>query len=333
MRAGASVHIFIANGEWWRVVSSIFVHVGGLHLLVNVIGLWFLGRLCEDLFGTPRTIAIFALSGIAGAVATYVVAPDNVTAGASAALFGVLGAVFVELTLYRQKHRTAWRRGMWSRLALVTVALIAVNFMNASVVQWGHGAGLVAGSVLGFALSPNVPWARASRLISIAITGSFGALCIATAIFVARTPLLASLGTPTHEVVIGGVALRAPAGWTAGAQLHGPAVIGRFAVDASPAALANWTKTETESAHHDFDQVDVATEKLVALPPGWQGSELVVSAEDPDSDGGRQTWRVIVAGKPLADGRVALTGIDIPEGMARTAASVFTELLATASVH
>src|SRR6185503_15357532 len=100
MRGGGLVHAFVAHGEWWRVISSLFVHVGGLHLFVNVAGLWMLGRLCEELFGAARTIAIAAIAGVVGALATYVASPVDVAAGSSAAVLGVLGAVFAELTLH-----------------------------------------------------------------------------------------------------------------------------------------------------------------------------------------------------------------------------------------
>src|SRR5260221_2364380 len=70
MRAGALMPGLVHGGEWWRLVSAVFVHLTGLHLLVNLICLWFLGRVCEDLFGGTRTIALFGLTGIAGTVAS-----------------------------------------------------------------------------------------------------------------------------------------------------------------------------------------------------------------------------------------------------------------------
>ncbi|MBA3819750.1 MAG: rhomboid family intramembrane serine protease, partial [Deltaproteobacteria bacterium] len=98
VRAGAMVRGMIDGGEWWRLVSCVFVHVGVVHLAVNGIGMFFLGRVTEELFGTARTFALFGLCGIAGAVASYLASPAGVSAGASGAIFGMLGAVFVELT-------------------------------------------------------------------------------------------------------------------------------------------------------------------------------------------------------------------------------------------
>ena len=329
MRGGAIVREFVDAGQWWRLVSSIFVHIGGLHLFVNAVGMWTLGRLCEAMFGAARTLAIVAIAGIAGGLATYVASPFGVAAGASTAVLGVLGAVFVELTLYRHRHRAFWQRGMWSRVALVMFAMLAVVLTDPTAVLWGHGGGMLAGALAAAVLSPSAPWAKPARLVAFAIAGAFVAAFAAAAIFAARTSLAQSFGPPIHTASVGDVALRVPASFSGGAFLDGPGIEGYFAVDAGPHALEDWTAKATDNAHHEFEQVDVATEKLVALPPGWSGTELVVSSEN--SDGARQTWRRVVAGEPLADGRELVARIDLPEGMAREVPEVFTQILASAS--
>src|SRR5690606_11725912 len=70
VRAGAMVRSLVEGGEWWRLVSAVFVHVGAVHLFVNAIGAFFLGRVAEELFGGPRTVALFGASGVAGACAS-----------------------------------------------------------------------------------------------------------------------------------------------------------------------------------------------------------------------------------------------------------------------
>src|SRR5690606_4724046 len=110
MRGGAMVRGLVDAGELWRLVTFSFVHVGGIHLLVNVMNLYFLGRLAEDLFGPWRTAAVFALAGVGGAGASYLASPAGISAGASGAIFGLLGAVFVELSWHRRHHHIAWKR-------------------------------------------------------------------------------------------------------------------------------------------------------------------------------------------------------------------------------
>jgi len=329
MRGGAIVREFVDAGQWWRIVASIFVHIGGLHLFVNAVGMWTLGRLCEAMFGAARTLAIIAIAGIVGGVATYLASPIGVAAGASTAVLGVLGAVFVELTLFRHRHRAFWQRGMWSRVALVMFAMIAVVLTDPTAVLWGHGGGMLAGALAAVALSPSARWAKPARFVALAIAGAFVAACATAAVFGARTTLAASFGPPLRVTTVDGVALRVPASFSGGAILDGPGVEGHFAIGPDAHALEDWTAKSTDNAHHEFGQVDVATEKLVALPPGWSGTELVMSTET--TDGARQTSRRIVAGELLADGRELVAEIEMPDGMAREVPEIFTQILASAA--
>ncbi|HSD87262.1 MAG TPA: rhomboid family intramembrane serine protease, partial [Kofleriaceae bacterium] len=155
VRDGALVRDLVRAGEWWRLVSCIFVHVGGLHLLVNLIGLWLLGRLAEELFGPWRMTAIFALAGLGGSVASLLATSAGISAGASGAVFGLLGAVFIELTWQRKRHRIAWTRGVWGSLAVVAVAQLGVDFLYGVTDHWAHAGGLAVGTLAGMALSPN----------------------------------------------------------------------------------------------------------------------------------------------------------------------------------
>ena len=334
MRGGALVRAFVAAGEWWRFVSSLFVHVGGIHLLVNVAGVVDArpalrgdvrrrahhrdrrGRRASSA-RSPRTLA----------------SPVDVAAGASAAVLGILGAVFVELTLHRERHRALWQRGLAGRVALVTLAMLGVVFTDPSGASCGAmAAASLAGALAGLALSPSTRWAQALRGSSRSRSrGAFVGACVAAAMLVARTPLAVSFGPPTHALDVDNVALHAPASFTGGPMLDGPGLDGRFSVGAGPQALDDWTAQATDEAHHEFDQVDVATAKLVPLPEGWKGEELVVSADN--ADGAKLTWRHIVAGKSLAGGRSILAVLDMPEGMARAVPALFTDLLASADAH
>ena len=336
LRAGALVHGFVHDGEWWRIVSCIFVHVGGLHLLVNVIGLWFVGRLCEDLFGPARTVAIFAVAGIAGSCASYFASENAVLAGASGAIFGLLGAVFVELTWHRQRHREAWNRGMWGIVLVVAIAQVGIGSLYPTIDQWAHGGGLALGSVMGFVMSPHARWAGPTRYAARAIAIAFGLAIAVSAIMVVRTSVADSLArAPTVAIDLGnGLVGRAPQSWQfSGDVLHDAdrvieAWVARVPNGGLADQLATFTTAEQKRAHdvEHFDQIDVATEHLVPLPPGWEGGELVVSVEAPDAIGGRQRYRVVVVGKQLTDG-VVLTSVYVPETVARDAAPFFTQLV------
>jgi membrane associated rhomboid family serine protease len=337
MRSGAMVRGLVHDGEWWRIITFSFVHVGGVHLIVNAIGLWFLGRLVEDLFGPARTIAIFACSGVAGAVASYLASPAGISAGASGAIFGLLGAVFIELSLHRKQHRAAWSRGVWGSLAVVTVAQVAIGFVYPVIDQWAHGAGLVIGSLAGVVLSPHARWDRYTLQAARAIAIAFALLAAAASVLAARTSIPDSLErAPRAYHALGTVHVVAPATWLRdGDALFDPDLFIMLLAQRVPASgplAANvdaWAKGEPDRAKGlKFDSIDAAPDRLVALPPAWLGQELTVSIAD--SLGGRQTYRVVIAGRQDAGG-VVLISLYAPETVVRAAPSFFTQLLA--SVH
>src|SRR5690606_39307031 len=110
------------------------------------------------LLGPWRMSAVCPLAGIGGAAASYRASPVAISAGASDAIFGLLGAVFVELSWHRRRHRIAWKRGVWGMVAVVTVSQIAIGTVYAATNPWGNGAGLVVGTLAGVLLSPNARW-------------------------------------------------------------------------------------------------------------------------------------------------------------------------------
>jgi membrane associated rhomboid family serine protease len=85
----------IADGEWYRIVTGGFLHAGPFHLLLNMFALYILGTLLEPTIGTPRFVAIYATSLLAGSLGVVVLEPDAQAVGASGAIFGLFAAAFV----------------------------------------------------------------------------------------------------------------------------------------------------------------------------------------------------------------------------------------------
>ncbi len=331
VRGGAMVRGLIEGGEWWRLVTCIFVHVGTVHLAVNAIGMVFLGRVTEELFGTARTLALFAVCGLAGSVASFLASPAGVSAGASGAIFGLLGAVFIELTWQRQKYRMAWKRGMWGGLVVVTVAQVGVGFLYPVIDQWAHGAGLLAGVMFGFVLSPSARWATAGRSAAIVLAIGFAALSITAAVLVARTPIAASLASaPAPRHTIGGIAITAPGTWSSDGELVDPDGMVFVTVQRAPLqSIAPQMVAWIAQAHaigkaRGFDEVAVATDRVIAMSEGWEGTELIGSYEDPM--GVRQSYRVVVAGRAFGATLVQVI-VMTPESIARGAPAFFAKLL------
>jgi membrane associated rhomboid family serine protease len=85
----------VANGDWWRIVTSGFLHGGLLHILFNMYALYILGQLLEPSLGTPRFLALYFSSLLAGSLGVIVLEPNTPAVGASGAIFGLFAAAFV----------------------------------------------------------------------------------------------------------------------------------------------------------------------------------------------------------------------------------------------
>ena len=127
LRFGAKLNLLIdKRGEWWRFVTPVFVHGGILHLLFNMYGLWILGPYVERLYGSSKFVVFWVLTGIAGVVGSYLaVRPqwshgmiggflfrpgDGPSVGASGALFGLIGVLFVFGIKYRNELPEGFKR-------------------------------------------------------------------------------------------------------------------------------------------------------------------------------------------------------------------------------
>jgi membrane associated rhomboid family serine protease len=333
MRSGALVRGLV-SAEPWRLVSCIFIHVGTVHLVVNVLGLWFLGRLAEGLFGRWRLLAIFAVAGLVGSLASWMASPAGMSAGASGAIFGVLGALLVELTWQRKRYRGAWSRGIWGSLALVTVAQVAIGFFYPVTDQWAHGGGLLAGALLGVVMSPHLRVANGVLHVARVIAIAFGLATVGAAVMVARTSVADTLSRgPLETKTLGSVQVSAPASWKAADdELTDPdqlvVVYARHIDGELPRRLEELQAGEADHARNlGFDPPKLATERLVPLPAGWSGSELELSATD--ALDARQHFRLVVAGRPDAQGLVVVA-LYVPETLARAAPGYFTDMLGSA---
>lgn len=334
VRAGALVHGAVAQGEWWRVVSCLVIHAGIAHVLLNTVALVLLGRLAEDMFGTARMIALLAVSGLAGALASYLAAPAGLTAGASGAVFGVLGALLVELAWHRERYRAAWKRGMWGALAVVAVGEMTYGLFYPMIDQWAHGVGLGAGALLGLALSPWARWARASQQAARAIAVAFGVVLVVAGVLVVRTPLARTITAGERtRFVVERFAITAPASWeSSSGQLYQPdgLVVLQLAhkpLDAPvPTLFAAWTDYVKASLKKEVGELATAQEAVVAPPPGWEGTELESYSDDPM--GNRQHFRVIVCGRAFGDTMV-VTEMVVPDGVASAAPAFLAELIAS----
>ena len=151
-RLGAGTHGILQNGEYWRLVASMFLHVGALHLFVNVIALFQLGFVFESMFGSWRFLLTYFASGIvASAVSSLRLAPGSLSVGASGAIFGLIGALIVGLRRSPYWSRVGGTRQLIHQLVVWAGINIAIGFSMPTVIDnAGHLGGLVSGLLLGF---------------------------------------------------------------------------------------------------------------------------------------------------------------------------------------
>ncbi len=93
---GAKVNSLILAGQWWRLVTPpMFLHIGFEHLILNMVTLYFIGSQLELILGHGRFLLVYFISGIMGNIASFAFNPNALSAGASTALFGLFGGVFL----------------------------------------------------------------------------------------------------------------------------------------------------------------------------------------------------------------------------------------------
>ncbi len=134
----------VANGDWWRLFTSAFLHAGLFHIAFNMYFLWFVGSAVEQALGRGRFILLYIVSALAGSAGALVWTPTAFTVGASGALFGLLGAALV---LERQRNFVLGG----SALALIVINLLfglVPSLVPGSTIRisiGGHIGGLIGG--------------------------------------------------------------------------------------------------------------------------------------------------------------------------------------------
>ena len=127
-----------AGFNLWQLVTYAFLHGNTLHLFFNMFALYFLGRLLEPGIGTPRFVALYFASLLAGSLGALLLSPDTLTIGASGAVFGIFGATFVIA-----RHRGI--AGLASSIGIILLLNLAITFGNPEISIGGHLGGLAGG--------------------------------------------------------------------------------------------------------------------------------------------------------------------------------------------
>jgi rhomboid protease GluP len=141
------------RGEYYRFLTSMFLHGGLLHIGFNAWALYALGPESERIYGTARFLAIYFIAGLAGGVASYALSP-NPSVGASGAIFGLIGALAVFYYLSRELLGSAARQQFGSLITVIMINLF-IGFSSGGLIDnFAHLGGLAGGALVGWLLAP-----------------------------------------------------------------------------------------------------------------------------------------------------------------------------------
>jgi membrane associated rhomboid family serine protease len=178
---GALYGPLVANGDWERLLTAAFLHYGPVHLGMNMLALWWIGRPLEDALGPLRYLLLYLVAGLAGSAGALIANPTAVTVGASGAIFGILGAAIV-----LERQQTYVLGG--SAITLLVVNL-AFTFAVPGISIGGHLGGLAGGVLAILALSRfgkrSAVYGR-NDLISLASMVAIGVASVAVAYWKVR---------------------------------------------------------------------------------------------------------------------------------------------------
>jgi membrane associated rhomboid family serine protease len=135
----------LAQGEWYRLLTAAFLHYGPIHLAMNMLALWWIGRPLENWLGPARYLLLYLVSGLAGSAGALVASPGAITVGASGAIFGILGAAIV-----LERQGTYVLGGSALTLLIVNIAF---TFAVPGISIGGHLGGLAGGALCILAFS------------------------------------------------------------------------------------------------------------------------------------------------------------------------------------
>jgi membrane associated rhomboid family serine protease len=180
----------VAAGDWWRLLTAAFLHYGPFHLAINMYSLYWVGTLLEQVIGRWKFLLLYLAAGLAGSAGALIATPNALTVGASGAIFGILGALWI---LERKGHIASG-----GQIAMLLVLNLVITFAfsgfalggkvtGLTISLGGHVGGLVGGiAAMWLLLQPQV---RRSDALSAAALVGVGAASVLLAYLKVRGQL------------------------------------------------------------------------------------------------------------------------------------------------
>lgn len=163
---GAKYGPYIADGEYWRLVLPMFLHVSFFHLLTNLFGLIIFGSMVERTFGARNFVVIYLTAGVMGNAVSFLAGP-NPGVGASGSVFGILGAFGVYLLLNRRMLGQMGRQQLTS-IGFIVAINVVMGLATTGIDNAAHLGGLLAGVLVAYLIAPR------ERLFAVETPFNFG---------------------------------------------------------------------------------------------------------------------------------------------------------------
>ncbi|HZQ91387.1 MAG TPA: rhomboid family intramembrane serine protease [Terriglobales bacterium] len=149
LRWGANLGTLTLDRDWWRLLASVFVHIGVVHIAVNMWSLWNAGQLAEHIYGRATYLFLYLFTGAAGSVASAAWHPFTPSAGASGAIFGVVGALLVTFKFGKLELPHEVVKPVLSSLTAFTLFNVIFGAVRGGVDNAAHLGGLLSGALIG----------------------------------------------------------------------------------------------------------------------------------------------------------------------------------------
>jgi rhomboid protease GluP len=176
---GSNFGPYTLSGQWWRLLTSVFIHLGLAHFAFNMIVLAQTGRIAERLFGNARFMALYLFAGLTGSLMSLLWHPGVNSAGASGAIFGVLGGLLAYVIRYRESIPRSIFLAHFRWAAVFICYNLFWGFTHRGIDNGAHVGGLIGGFMLGCVLAPRIDSSDSPRERSAVTLGVAGAVACA----------------------------------------------------------------------------------------------------------------------------------------------------------
>jgi rhomboid protease GluP len=260
---GANYGPYTVSGQWWRLLTCVFVHGSFLHIVFNMWGLWNLGSLAESLYGRWTFGAVYLVTGVAASVASVAWNPNVLSVGASGAIFGIAGALIASFYLGGFALPRTHVTGTLTSLVVFAGYSLLIGARSRGIDNAAHVGGLVSGLILGgliarVAPKPDEPFRRVGVLLVGVVLVAGGVMWIQRS-----HAYLGSLDRARQSLT---------EGKTDDAIARLEAVVRRH-----PEYLpAHWDLARAYTIKHDFAKAQIELKRIIELNPRSENALYVL---------------------------------------------------------